>query len=1067
MAAGCAHIWAQSGSVRSGNQAIPGATITATQGTTKIVAITDAKGEFLLPLLPPGDWTFEATMFGFAAAQKEVKDASAATRVDFTLQLQESQMARRIAGMAGRTGAAQSVNPIETQIQSETSAPAAPAAIAPTSGNDAFLVGGSLSPGMATNAAPDSGFGPGFSRGELSTGMGAASSQAGGAPGFPTGGGGPGGGAGGGGFGGGRGGGGGFRGPGGGPGGPGGGRQFGNRRAQSQIHGMFSFTLQNSALNAKPFSFTGQDVTQPSYAQSRFSIIVGGPLMLPKVVHDPGTFFYITYFGTRARNPQTFVETLPTAAERQGDFSQTLQANGSTTVPVQLFDPSTHSPLAGNIIPASRLNPIAQSLLSYIPLPNQPGTVNNYEFQTAAAQDTDNLNFRLQRSITKKDRLAYHLSYQRRDSGGVQAFGFLDQVSGQGFATDLSWTRTISPRVISTAQVTFNRNTSQTTPFFANGVDVAGELGIQGTSSSPLNYGPPGLNFTNFGALSDGAPVLTRNQSQSGSDSVVWSMGAHTFTFGGQYTRNDLNNLADQNGRGTFNFTGFATSDFSANGSPVPGTGFDFADFLLGYAQSSSIRYGDTATYFRQNIVSGYGQDDWKVKANLTVLLGLRYEYFSPFSEKYGHIANLDIGPDFSAVHVVTPGESGAFTGAFPAGLINSDKTNFAPRLGIAWKLPRGKLSTIVRAGYGIYYNGQAYIPFASRLAQQPPFAISNNSSSTPGNLLTLATGFLATTPGSVSNTYAVDKYYRTPYAQTWNLSVQQELPRGFFVEAGYLGTKGTHLDVLTTPNEGPAVSSAERLSLGNAAGYTYDSPVGNSIFHAAHLRATQRFRRGISMSAYYQYAKSIDDSSSFGGAGNTVAQNWLDLAAERGLSSFDRRHSFDMNWVLSSPVGEVGSRIAPDSWQGKLLKDWQLSGSITAQTGTPLTARVLGNTAQLSQTSGTGSGRAEATGESITSGGGFFNLNAFTIVPPGEFGDAGRNTIPGPGNVALNLTFGRSIQIGGESRRRLELRLESNNVLNHVNYTNLYTVVNATNYGLPETAASMRSVNAVVRFRF
>jgi hypothetical protein len=220
-------------------------------------------------------------------------------------------------------------------------------------------------------------------------------------------------------------------------------------------------------------------------------------------------------------------------------------------------------------------------------------------------------------------------------------------------------------------------------------------------------------------------------------------------------------------------------------------------------------------------------------------------------------------------------------------------------------------------------------------------------------------------------------------------------------------------------------------------------------------------------MNAHYTYSKSIDDSSTFGGAGNTVAQNWQDLTAERGLSSFDRRHSFDMSWVLTSPVGGTGSRVSPDSMTARLLKDWQLTGGLTAQTGTPLTARVLGNAAQgVAQTGGVGSGRAEATGVPVSSGSGLFNLLAFAIPPAGEFGDAGRNTIPGPGSVALNLSFGRSFQLN-ESRRRLELRLEANNVLNHVNYTGFDTVVNASNYGLPVSAGGMRTVSIVGRFRF
>jgi hypothetical protein len=335
-------------------------------------------------------------------------------------------------------------------------------------------------------------------------------------------------------------------------------------------------------------------------------------------------------------------------------------------------------------------------------------------------------------------------------------------------------------------------------------------------------------------------------------------------------------------------------------------------------------------------------------------------------------------------------------------------------------------------------------------------------------NVLTLRNGLTKASPNQVTNTFAVDRNYRTPYAGTWNASIQHELGAGFLAEIGYLGTKGTRLDVRTLPNEPPPGSArlfTQRNQFGNATGFTYDQSLGNSIFNALQLRLMRRFHRGLSINAFYQFAKSIDDSSTFGGAGNTVAQNWLDLAAERGLSSFDVRHELTANFVWSSPVAGPGSRFAPDGKVARLLKNWQLSGGLTAQTGNPLTARILGNTQRLAQTGGIGSGRAEATGLPIQGNSGFFNLDAFTSPPAGVYGNAGRNTIPGPGLVSLNLAFGRSFTLA--ERRRLEFRLEANNVLNHVNYTSLYTVVNAVNYGLPSAAGSMRSLQAVVRFRF
>ena len=1049
----CTVLHAQSGLVKSANQPIPGATVTAVQGEKRFTTTTDQDGRYTFPQLGEGTWSVEVQMFGFEPAKKPL-DYSTSPSADFTLRLRESPAASRMAQFAGNRGNGQ--NQLDSQIQSELNASQQPSS--PASGtqnsNEAFLISGSLSQGLSPNANPDSGP-PQFQVQSGGT-RDPFSGQGPNAPGF--GGGGGFGAPGGGGFGGGRG------GFGGGPGRRGDRaqqpRQFGNRRQPNGIHGMVFFNLTNSALNARPFSITGLDTPQPAYAQSRFGVVAGGPLVIPKLVKDPSTFFFVSYFGTRSRNPATEVATVPTELQRQGDFSHSIQSNG----PVQIFDPSTRQPFAGNIIPANRLDPISQKLLGYFPLPNQPGLVNNYELFASIPQDTDNASLRIQRNISKEDRLSFRINGQRRDGDGIQTFGFLDSTSGYGLNVNVGWTRNISPRVVSNAQVTFNRNVSQTTPFFANGNDVAAELGIAGTSSNPLNFGPPNLNFTNFGALSDAVPVLTRNQSQSGSESVIWSRGTHTFTWGAQFTRSDLNTETDQNGRGTFNFTGLATSALGANG-PVAGTGFDLADFLLGLPQSSSIRYGDSSNYFRQNAWTGYFVDDWKVRPSLTLNLGLRYEYFSPLSEKYGHMANLDIAPGYTAVAVVTPGAIGPYSGAFPAGLINPDYNNFSPRLGLAWKVPRIKRSTIVRAGYGIYYNGQAYIPFGLRLAQQPPFAVSNSANTSSQDPLTVATGFLAVSPQDITNTYAIDRNYRTPYAQTWNVSVQHDLGKGFFAELGYLGTKGTRLDVQTLPNEGPG-GLGNRHQLGNAVGFTYDQSIGNSIYHAAQVRISRRFNRGISMQAFYSFSKSIDDSSSFGGAGNTVAQNWLDLAAERGLSSFDRGHSFDMNWVWTSPAGNPGSRISGSGLAGRMLRDWQLSGSITAQTGTPLTARTLGNTARLAQTGGIGSGRADATGLDLASATGFFNPAAFAAPPVGAFGDAGRNTIPGPSLVALNAAFGRSFQFG-ESRRRLELRLEANNVLNQVNYSNINTVVNATNYGLPVSAASMRSVTAVLRFRF
>ncbi len=251
----------------------------------------------------------------------------------------------------------------------------------------------------------------------------------------------------------------------------------------------------------------------------------------------------------------------------------------------------------------------------------------------------------------------------------------------------------------------------------------------------------------------------------------------------------------------------------------------------------------------------------------------------------------------------------------------------------------------------------------------------------------------------------------------------------------------------------GSPLTAGQRLSIADATGFTYESSNGDSVYHALNTRLTRRFRRGLSLNATYTFAKSIDNSSTFGGAGNTVAQDFNDLKAERGLSSFDHRHVFNMNALISVPRSE-----------NKFLKDWTLSGALVAQSGSPLTARVLGNQSDSSGTGVVGASRAEATGLPI-SGGQFFNLAAFTLPPATGYGNAGRNTIPGPGSINLNSSIQRQFSL--TERKKLEFMVNFNNVLNHVNYTSFGTVVNAANYGLITGAGGMRTVLATVRFRF
>lgn len=1098
------------GTVKSAGLPVPGASVTATFGDRKLIAATDESGQFVFEDLSSGPWTFEVEIFGFAKQSREVFIGAQPVSLDFDLKLGRAAAPAKPVASAkpsgpARNGAAnngfQQLAVTQTArsemlaaLNTSTATDSAQPAVASENANESFLVTGSLSRGLqvpqqeepffAMRGEPGPGMlgGPGMEGGPAGEGMpsllgggGRMMAGGGGPPGGGGGMGGPGGGMGG--PGGGMGGPG-MGGPGGGMGGPEGKRlggqrppwmgdrqamRFGNQRNRGRESIRFgaNFSLRNSALDARTYSLTGQTVAKPSYAQSRFGFTMGGPLRIPKLIDDEKTFFFVNYNGTRSRNPYNGVATLPSLLERTGDFSQSVN-QGS----VSIYDPLTNQPFPGNVIPTSRLSSAALGLLNYIPLANQSGAIRNYQYVTSYPNDSDNLGIRFMRSITTKDRLAVGYSLQRRGGESVQLYGFRDTTSGRGQNADLSWTHTIRRGLINTLRLAFNRNRSDSVPYFAYGTDVASALGITGASSSPLSYGPPNLSFTNFGGLTDGSPSLRRTQSTSLNEGLLLVRGRHSFRFGGEYRRTQINSFSEQNGRGTFTFTGLATSALDSSGQAVSNTGFDFADFLLGLPQSSSVRYGSSDIYFRSSAINWHVQDDFRVMAGLSINFGLRYEYLTPVREKYGRMANLDIAPGFTGVSVVTPGSTGPYTGVFPSGLVDSDPNNFAPRIGLAWK-PIPKDSLQVRLGYGIYFNGSVYDQAANRLAQQPPFAKSVSLVTSLARTLTLQNGFASSPSTSVTNTYAVDRGYRAGYAQTWSFSIQHDLPAGFLFETGYLGTKGTRLDTQRIPNRavsGSALTAEDNRLIGYATGFIYDSSEGNSIYHAGQFRLTRRFRRGISTNVLYTYSKSIDNVSTFGGGGTVVVQNDKDMRAERGLSTFDQRHTLNLSYMLTSPWGS-GARSQVHGLAGRLLANWTLTGAVVARSGTPLTASVAGNRSDSSGTGVVGSSRADATGQSIESDAGFFNLLAFTTPAAGLFGNAGRSTIPTPFQMTLNSSFGRSFQFG--ERRSVDLRVESSNVLNQVNITRIATTVNASNYGLATGASSMRSVNLNLRFRF
>jgi trimeric autotransporter adhesin len=937
-----------------------------------------------------------------------------------------------------------------------------------------------LPPGMSASLTNDSlglgGFGAsaingGFGVGAAAPPDGGGGRGGGGFGGAPAGFGGGGGGAGGGGGGrggGGRGGGLGQNANGRGPGGRGGRGPFngqfasiGNRRRTTPpVQGSIAITVRNSALNAAPYSLNGQTAQKPYSANNNLNANIGGPLHIPKIVNWQRAQYTISFGTAINKNGRSMVGSVPTAAERGGDFSQV-----PTTIPLTIWDPKSGAPFPNNVIPTSRFNSASAGLLPFFPNPTYAGIVQNYRFVITDPSTSRNIGVRFNAPLSNKDRLNFNFQKQNQDSNTHQLFGFLDTGTSSGLSFSAGWSHSFRPRLNNSANFSISRSSSVADPYFAYTQNIAAQLGITGTSQDPINWGPPGISFTNFSSLSDGSPNVGRNQTASFTDNFTYVLKRkHNLTFGFSYNRLQQNSQNYQNARGSFSFSGLVTSQLNSDGQPVKGTGYDFADFLLGFPQTSSVRFGSSSNYFRSWSTNAYAQDDFRMSARVTINFGLRYEYFAPYTELNGHLANLDVSPGFTAVAVVKAGQNGPYSGALPSSIVRSNPHDFSPRFGVAWR-PFPKRNTLIRTGYSIFYSGSSYAQIANQMAAQPPFATSAALTTSTAAPLMIQNGF-ATAPTTVTNTYSIDPNFRIAYAQTWNISIQHTLPHGLVVDTEYIGTKGTHLGILENPNRSTSGIANGGLQINNATSFNYQTYGANSHYNAGQLRITRRLSRSVSSNALYTFAKGIDDASSFSGTGGTVVQFLNNRALERGLSTFDVRHNLNAGFQLSSPVG-VRGLLRNGGWKTQVLKSWNMNGSFNVTTGTPLTARVSGNLANTGGLAGGGTLRAEATGLPIHEpGDSYFNTLAFTTPVAGQFGNAGRSTIPGLFRVTVNSSLNRSFRFG-DSRRTLTFTMNASNVLNHPTITGIGTTVNSSGYGLPTAASATRGITLNSRFSF
>jgi hypothetical protein len=989
------------GQITFGGLPVPGATITATQGTKTFTVTSDEGGVYRFADLTDGTWKIQISLQCFATLDPEVTIAPNTPPGKWEMKLLPVDELKALAAKVLPPPAPVPALQTATTKKPEAAAvPNAPVEIPkpPDEGNqdssDGFLVNGSVN-----NAATSQ-----FSLNQA----------------------------------------------------------FGNRRSNTRnlYNGGFAAVIDNSALDARQYSLSGFNTPKPVYDRITAGFTFGGPMRIPHLL-PRGPNFFVAYRWTRDHTAQTDSALVPTLDERAGDL---LNAPGQ---PATIVNPVTGLPYPGSVVPVSAQ---AANLLQLYPLPNVTGNPDyNFQIPVLNSNHQDVVQSRLDKTLGKKDSVwgNFNLSSTRAD--GVSLFSFVDTTDTLGMTTNVNWSHRLNQHLFIYSAYRFSRLRTLVRPEFDNKENIEGAAGITGNDSSAADWGPPTLGFSSgIAALSDAQSSFNRNRTDGFSVSAGIYRGHHNITVGGDLRKQQYNDFFEQDPRGTFTFDGATT-------------GSDLADFLIGVPDASSIAFGNSDKYLRQTVYDAFATDDWRVLPILTINAGMRWEYGAPMTELKDRLVNLDVTPGFSQVApVLASNPVGPLTGqSYPTSLVRPDQLGFEPRIGVSWR-PIPASTVVVRAGYGVYHDTSVYLSPELQFAQQAPLSKSVKEENSPECPLTLANGFTqcATT---TSDTYGLDPNFRVGYAQTWQVAVQRDMPWAMQMTATYLGVKGTRGAQEFLPNSYPLGEANPCPSC--PSGFAYETSGGDSTRESGQLQLRRRLRAGFTASLLYTYSKSIDDDAVLGGQGHVssasqgdsssstaaptpsamIAQNWLDLKAERSLSSFDQRHLLNLQAQYTTGQGLEGGTLL-GGWRGRMLKEWTLLTQINVGTGLPESPIYP---AIVPGTGSSGSIRPDLTGAPIyqAQNGAHVNAAAYAAPAAGAWGTAGRNSITGPNQFSLDSGMQRTFR--PNKRLYLDARVEATNLLNHAVFSSWITTLGNAQFGLPLAANPMRSLETTLRVRF
>jgi hypothetical protein len=882
------------------------------------------------------------------------------------------------------------------------------------------------------------------------------------------------------------------------------------RSGSSKFHGTAYEFLRNGAMDAHSFNQMG---TSNFLVQNNFGASLGGP-----VKHTGKTFFFLNYEGLRHVETDAMVDTVPTAAEASGDFSQsgvdiydpsTTAANPSynSSLPVSKTNPQyirQQFEFNGqkNVIPPGRLTKAASIMLNkYTPPPNtanmggstmmgQPTVIgagndaNNYLDTRNEHMTDDQGTVRADHSFANGDAAFIRYSVASEYGfmpEGLPGFGLYHQnLSQQGMG---AWNRVLSAHMVNMATVAVSRLAMSHTTESANKNDIVDELGITGTGfGGPKAWGAPYFTVQGYSPFGDNylaTPMQAWDTVVEGRDSLSWQIGRHSVKFGGAYQKFIWPMWGFFQNRGYYQFTNGYTTQYALNDGK---TGSALASFLLELPAARQGQAGVPQMNLHQWYANGYAQDAWRITSTTTLTYGLRYEFMSPLIDVDYTNSNLDLSSGTPQVFI--GGQNG-----YPKGLMYANRTDFAPRLGLAQNMP--KLGVVAHLAFGIFYtpvdmntwcNQRHDVPYVfPETAQSDPYIPSITT-------LNFPTPILGTTAVSFT---ALQLHAPAQYVRQWSASLEKQLGHETTIEIGYLGAGGfnlqrSHLINNAQPGPGliqprrphPKISFVDNSVFPAAVAQTMTSstfPVttinmlentAHSWYDAGYVNVRRRYAKGLSFLANYTFAKALENAPDFRSPMFEAAtpQNNDDLNAEKGPGC-DIRNRFALSAIYSPPVYGLNHLTRT------LTKDWRGSVEYQAQSGFPLTVSVFGDTANAGTVVGENPIRANSTGEKIFASGTrnsatWFNPGAFTAPPAYTYGDVGRNTVYGPGLQTMDLALVRSFSLPKNSQ--FEGRAEFFNALNHTNLGTPNRFVNTSSFGsITEVDTPGREIQVSARLSF